>query len=171
MSVAHNDNYVQYFTQGDELDFEFENHKKQTDTGMFVVKSYDNGKDFVSLETAEANLILAIDAVKSAKSQGRIDELTFAVRQRIEDCKFYLPLKKRKMFWAAVRETSKPIYFLNEKNDLLTKLDLGENPKQLKKDTYNLKIPMIMKKEIWAECDKQIALNERYNSLKALIAS
>ena len=169
MSVAQNSNYVEFFTSGDELDFEFENHKKPTDTGLFVVKSYDDGMSYVSMETAEANLILAIDAVKQALSQDRIDVLTNAVRQRIEACKFYLPMKKRKDFWAAVRETSKPIYFLNQKNEILLKLDLGENPKQLKKEVYDLKIPFVMKEELWAECDTQINIDKRVDTLQAII--
>ena len=167
--VAQNENYVQYFTQGDELDFKFDNHKKPTDTGLFTPKSYDDGVSYVTAETAEANLLLAIDAVEQASSSDRIDDLTNAIKQRIGLCKFYLPLKKRKDFWAAVRTAKKPFYFKEEANKILIELDLGENPKKLKRDIYALHIPMDMKRTLWEECDKQIRIDERYESLKKLI--
>lgn len=170
MSVCHNENYIQYFVQGDELDYEFINHSKPTDTGCFVEKSYDDGESFVDLNTAEANLILAIDAVKSANSSDRINFLVNIVRMRIAKCKFYLPIKKRRQFFDAAWEAKKPFYYKEQANEILLKLDQGYKPSKLKQEIYDLKIPFPLKKDLWLECDKQIAKDKHIDALRKIIS-
>ena len=122
------------------------------------ITTYDDGVSYVSELEAEANFILAMDAIET-DSYSEIMKIKEYVQRRLKLCKFFLPLKKRKEFFNAVHEKLKTFYFKQQRNRVLLALDKGltiQQIKNLKKEIYNLKLPLPMKKELWEECDKDI---------------
>ena len=160
--VHFNTTYINWFNPADP-NFEEETIKTKFDMPMATRTTYDDGVSYIGKLEAEANFILAMDAINTT-SYNQIMRIKTYVERRIALCKFFIPLNKRREFFGTVHAKLKPFYFKQQANEVLLALDTHPSVKEikaLKVKVYNLKIPFELKRQLWKECDKEITFTER----------